>query len=178
MLKVDSNAQQIFQQQFGGSLAPPVTGLAGVLPSAENARSSGVAAATDQAGNVYVTGSTSTSDFLVTTNVPLGTGCAYPALTTNTGLIGVIGFLIVDDSFVMKLSPDGKVSYATFVGGSCWDRPTGIAVDAAGNVSIAGETDSADYPLVSAVQAAPAYRQFASFVSSLNSTGSALTFSS
>ncbi len=176
--KLDSNAQQIYLQQFGGSQAPPVTGLAGLLPSSENARSSGVAAATDQAGNVYVAGSTSTSDFPVTTNVPLGTGCPYPALTANTGLIGVIGFLVVDDSFVMKLTPDGKVSYATFVGGSCWDRPTSIAVDSAGNVSITGETDSADYPLVSAVQAAPAYRQFASFVSSLNSTGSALTFSS
>ena len=179
VLKVDSNGQQIYLQQFGGSLAPPfVNYLGGLLPSPENARSSGVAVATDQAGNVYIAGSTSTSDFPVTTNASLGIGCTYPALTTNTGLIGVLGFLLIDDSFVMKLTPDGKVSYSTFVGGSCWDRPTSIAVDTAGNVSIAGETDSADYPLVSAVQAAPAYRQFASFVSSLNPSGSALTFSS
>jgi uncharacterized protein (TIGR03437 family) len=78
----------------------------------------------------------------------------------------------------MKLGPDGTVSYATFIGGSCYERPTSIAVDGAGNVSIVGESDSADYPLQSAVEAAPAYRQFASLVSSLNATGSALTFSS
>jgi uncharacterized protein (TIGR03437 family) len=78
----------------------------------------------------------------------------------------------------MKLGPDGTVSYATFVGGSCYDHPTDIAVDGVGNVSIAGETDSYDYPLLSAIAAAPAYRQFASFLSSINASGSALTFSS
>jgi uncharacterized protein (TIGR03437 family) len=181
VLKVDSNGQQIYLQQFGGSLAPPVTGLAGLLPSSENARSAGVAAVTDPAGTVYIAGSTSTSDFPVTPGAYqtiLGTGCPYPAFTSNTGLTGVIGFLAIDDIFVMKLGPDGTISYATFIGGSCYDRPASIAVDEAGNVSITGETDSADYPLQSAVEAGPAYRQFASFVSSLNATGSALTFSS
>jgi uncharacterized protein (TIGR03437 family) len=181
VLKVDSNAQQIYLQQFGGSISPPVTGLAGLLPSSENARSAGVAAVTDQDGNVYIAGSTSTSDFPVTPGAyqtKLGTGCPYPAFTTNTGLIGVIGFLAIDDNFVIKLDANGMVTYTSFVGGSCYDRPTSIGVDGTGNVFIAGETDSADYPLQSPFEAPPAYRQFASFVSSLNASGSALTFSS
>jgi uncharacterized protein (TIGR03437 family) len=181
VLKVDPSGQQVYQQSFGGSQGPPVNTSGGYLPSFENAHTLGVAVVTDQAGNAYVAGTTSTSDFPVTPNAyqtTIGSGCPYYALTVNTGLIGVIGFSLIDDSFVLKLGPDGTVSYATFVGGSCYDRPTGIAVDGGGNVSIAGETDSYDYPLLSAVEAAPAYRQFASFVSSLNASGSALTFSS
>ena len=182
VLKVDPSGQQIYQQSFGGSQSPPYTGSSGgFLGSAENPHTNGIAVVTDQTGNAYIAGSTSTSDFPVTPNAyqtTLGSGCPYPALTVNTGLIGVLGFLYIDDSFVMKLGPDGTVSYATFVGGSCYDHPTGIAVDGNENVSIAGETDSYDYPLLSAVSAAPAYRQFASFVSSLNASGSALTFSS
>ena len=177
--KLDSSARQIYSQSFGGTKTPPMAGF--FLPSLENARAAGVAVVADPAGNVYVTGSTSTSDFPVTANAyqtTLGSGCPYPAFTANTGLIGVIGFTVIDDSFVMKLGPDGQVSYATFVGGSCYDHPTGIAVDGNGNVSIAGETDSEDYPLVAAVEGAPGYRGFLSFVSSLSADGSALTFSS
>ncbi len=179
VLKVDSNGQKIYLQQFGGSKTPPMAGF--FLPSMESARTNGVAVVADQAGNTYVAGNTSTTDFPVTANAAktiLGSGCTYPALTTNTGLIGVLGFTIIDDSFVMKLGSDGKVTYSTFVGGSCWDRPTSIAVDSGGNVAIAGETDSADYPLLSAYKSAPPYRQFASFVSTLNASGSAVTFSS
>lgn len=179
VLKLDSNGRQIYLQPFGGSQTPPMAGF--YLPSIESPRSAGAAVVADQAGNAYVTGSTSTSDFPVTANAyqtSIGSGCPYPATTVNTGLIGVIGFTIIDDSFVIKLGPDGMVSYSTFLGASCYDRPTSIAVDGSGSVSIAGETDSADYPLLWASEGAPAYRQFASFVSSLNASGSALMFSS
>ena len=79
---------------------------------------------------------------------------------------------------MVKLSPDGKTAlYSTLVGGSCYDHPSSIAVDAAGNAYITGETDSTDYPLVSPIEGVPFTRQFASFVSALNPSGSALTFS-
>jgi uncharacterized protein (TIGR03437 family) len=181
VLKLDSNGQQIYLQQFGGTHIPPIATNSGSLPEVENARSSGVAVAAGQDGSTYVTGTTSTADFPITGGAAqpvIGSGCTYPALTINTGLIGVLGEFMIDDSFVMKLGADGKVAYSTFVGGSCYDRPTSIAVDSSGNVAIAGETDSADYPLQAALEAAPPYRQFKSFVSTLNTAGSALTFSS
>jgi hypothetical protein len=67
--------------------------------------------------------------------------------------------------------------YSTLIGGACYDHPTSIAVDASGQVTIAGETDSADYPQVSPLAGAPPMRQFASFVSTFSADGSALPFS-
>lgn len=181
VMKVDSSGRQLYQKEFGGSTVPAQMGFGGFLGAPEGPRSQGAALATDADGNLYVAGSTSTSDFPVTakaTQMTIGSGCAYPALEVNTGLIGVIGSVLIDDNFVMKLDPDGNILYSTYIGGSCWDHPTGIAVDSAGNVTIVGETDSGDYPLLSGIEAAPAQPQFASFLSTLNAFGSALTFSS
>ena len=51
------------------------------------------------------------------------------------------------DVFVAKLSPDGsKLLASTLLGGSSIDQPGGVAVDAEGNVFVAGTTDSTDFP--------------------------------
>jgi hypothetical protein len=50
-------------------------------------------------------------------------------------------------------------------------------LNAAGEVYVGGETDSANFPLVSPIQGAPPTPQFASFVSAFDPTLSALTFS-
>jgi len=84
----------------------------------------------------------------------------------------------VDDVFVVKLSPDGKTAlFSTLLGGSCYDRPTSIALDAAGRIYVAGETDSEDFPLFLNLELVPVGDQFASFVSVFDPTGSALSFS-
>jgi uncharacterized protein (TIGR03437 family) len=135
----------------------------------------------DGTGAAYIAGATSGADFPVTGGAyqpGIGAGCTYPAFEINTGLIGVIRDYLVDDNFVVKLSADGqKALYSTLLGGSCFDRPSSIAVDGSGNVYIAGETDSADYPLVAGVFGAPQIPQFASFFSALNPSGAALGFS-
>jgi hypothetical protein len=51
------------------------------------------------------------------------------------------------DIFVLRLAPDGNgVVSGTFVGGSSGDVPKGLALDAAGNVYVTGNTSSADFP--------------------------------
>ena len=47
---------------------------------------------------------------------------------------------------------DPKVVYATYLGGSHYDRGSGIAVDAAGCAYVTGTTTSADFPLSNAFQ--------------------------
>jgi len=94
-------------------------------------------------------------------------------------MMGSIFEWLVDDVFVVKLSPDGKAAlFSTLLGGSCYDHPASIALDAFGRVYITGETDSADFPLVSSFEPAPPVRQFASFLSVFSPAGSALMLSS
>ena len=78
---------------------------------------------------------------------------------------------------------DPELGYSTYVGGSSNDYATSIAVDAAGSAYITGYTASANFPLAGAFQStcgggsctAPNYD---AFVTKLNSTGSAVVYSS
>jgi hypothetical protein len=81
-----------------------------------------------------------------------------------------------NDAFVMKFNSTGSsLEYATLVGGVHDDTARHILVDAAGNATIAGPTYSSDYPISTngRRQAADA----GGFVTTLNSTGTALMFS-
>lgn len=87
------------------------------------------AVALDAAGNVYVAGGTQSAN--------------YP---TTDGVLGKSaggGW----DAFVAKISPDGSVLYSTYLGTSSSDEAYAIAADAAGNVYIAGYTDSTRFPV-------------------------------
>ncbi|MBI3652845.1 MAG: SBBP repeat-containing protein [Acidobacteria bacterium] len=106
--------------------------------------------AVDASGNVYVTGSTSSSDFPVSAN-------AFQRQNQH----GYGG----DDAFVLKLNPNGDgLVYATFLGGSLSTRYPypdsgqdigyGIAVDALGNAYVTGETASLDFPIKKPLQTA------------------------
>ncbi len=75
------------------------------------------------------------------------------------------------DGFVVKLTPDGsQVVYATRIGGSGFDVAVGLAVDPAGGVVVVGQTESADFPLVNALQA-DLRGGFDSWVARLNDAG-------
>jgi hypothetical protein len=92
----------------------------------------------DAAGNLYVVGSTTS------TNFPLG-GTAY-----QNGLSGSAG----TDAFFLKFNPANsgldQMVYSTYLGGSDTDVANGVAVDAAGKVYIVGTTRSQNFPLVNA----------------------------
>jgi len=118
------------------------------------------AIAIDGSGNAYVTGYTSSTNFPIF-------GGAFQASYGG-------GF---NDAFVTKLNPTATgLVYSTFLGGISDDTASSIAVDPAGNVYICGETNSPNFPVSSPLQAANAGGQDA-FVTKLNATASALTFS-
>jgi hypothetical protein len=57
-----------------------------------------------------------------------------------------------NDVMVVKLSASGDVLFTKYLRGSAHDYGTGIAVDAAGDVYVGGWTDSADFPILNAIQ--------------------------
>ncbi len=99
---------------LGGSLADTASGVA-----------------VDSTFNAYVTGSTVSPDFPVTTPVfqhAYGGGNA--------------------DAFVAKLGPTGTtLIYSSFLGGTNTEIAGGIAVDSAGSAYVDGQTCSQDFPL-------------------------------
>ncbi len=87
------------------------------------------AVAVDVAGNVYITGETSSAE----DSFPVTVG---PDLTYNGG---------DDDIFVVKVRADGAaLIYAGFIGGDDSEDGFGIAVDTAGNAYITGVTRSSE----------------------------------
>ncbi len=126
--------------------------------------------AVDRAGNVYVSGATSTSD--------LDTVSAYQP---NFG--GMTAGVLTGDGFIAKFSPTGALLYLTYLGGSFDDGITAIAVDASGNAYLTGETNSSDFPLVNPFQSTFAgmggsvSRTGDAFVAKLNPTGNQLLYS-
>lgn len=88
-----------------------------------------LAIAVDAVGNIYLAG-TGTHGLDVQTNA-LARECNAQ----------------VQCAFVMKLDASGsRMIYATYLGGSFWDRARSVAVDSAGRAWVSGDTDSPDYP--------------------------------
>ena len=59
------------------------------------------------------------------------------------------------EAFVMKLDGTGKIVLFTTLSGKGSDAATGLAIDAAGNIYVAGATTSANLPLHNALQSTP-----------------------
>ena len=113
--------------------------------------------ALDAQGNIYVAGSASPNI------VPTPGGQSFPlppmpAGAFQTTLNGVVcsaggggpspGFQrFCTYQYVAKLDPAGKLIWGTYVNGRYGAIPAGISVDGAGNVIVAGTTNSADYPV-------------------------------
>ena len=55
-----------------------------------------------------------------------------------------------DDVFVFKLDPTGtQVVFSTYLGGSGYDDPLGLAVDSSGGIYVSGQTSSTNFPMTS-----------------------------
>lgn len=79
---------------------------------------------------------------------------------------------VCSDALVIKFNPQGTATYVTYIGGSQYDGPNALAVDTAGQVWVAGQTTSTDFPLVNPLRATPADI----FVAELDATGSTLLY--
>jgi len=83
-----------------------------------------------------------------------------------------------NDAFILKLSGDaGKLVYATFLGGSAEDDGYAIAVDAAGQAYVAGQTLSTNFPVTPGAAQNTLKGIAAAFVSRLDSAGAHLVYS-
>jgi Beta-propeller repeat/Domain of unknown function (DUF4214) len=150
-----------------------VAGAAGMIYSTYiggtgNEGAAGIAL--DRLNNVYLTGSTKSTDFPVTKNA------MQPA---NSG---------GNDAFIIKLNPSragaAGLIYSTYLGGSADDTGNAMTVDGVGNVYLTGDTRSTNLPVtvgafqpsiggVSDVFSAPGGD---AFVAKLNAAGTALVY--
>ena len=84
--------------------------------------------AVDPSGNIYLAGVTAATDF------PLLNPLQRVSAPRSTG-------------FLVKLGPDGKMLYSTFLGGTAGASAlNAVAVDSAGNAYVTGWTSAPDYP--------------------------------
>ncbi len=94
--------------------------------------------AVDSEGNTYVAGYTSSGDF--------------PAAPTPQALTFGNGSQL-RGAFVAKIDKSGSnLVYSTYLSGSVEEEATGLAVDPAGNLYVAGTTHSPDFPTRNAYQ--------------------------
>ena len=119
--------------------------------------------ATDSAGNTYIT------SLVFDPTYPTTAGSLQPTCASCASSL--------PDVVVTKLSADGSGQvYSTFLGGTNYDEPFGIAVDGNGNAIVVGRTQSTDFPVKNPAST-PTVTDFSAFVSSLSADGSALNYS-
>ncbi len=117
--------------------------------------------AVDADGNVYVTGSTTSTDFPIVNAV-------QPTLGGGR------------DAFVSKISADGsQLLYSTYLGGSGDELTYGssIAVDGDGDAYVTGDTRSDDFPTANALQGNLGRGGLSAFITELSPDGGTLVFS-
>ncbi|PYV36779.1 MAG: hypothetical protein DMG06_29945, partial [Acidobacteria bacterium] len=114
----------------------------------------------DAAGDAYLTGQTSSTNFPTTVGA------------FDTSFNGGI------DAFVTKLNPTGtSLIYSTYLGGSDDDPGRAIAIDAAGSAYLTSYTRSADFPITLGAFDTSFNGDYDTFVTKLNPTGTSLVYS-
>ena len=140
----------VYSTYLGGSASETASGIA-----------------VDNAGSAYVAGTTESNDF--------------PTLNAFQAVNHEASNGAKADAFLTKFNADGSaLAYSTYLGGSGEDRAYGVAVDDAGNATVVGSTQSADFPTAKPLQPADngaTAGTSVAFVSQFNAAGNALTFS-
>ncbi|MFL6332918.1 MAG: SBBP repeat-containing protein [Pyrinomonadaceae bacterium] len=121
--------------------------------------------AVDAAGAAYLAASTYSRDY------PTTPGSYQPATKTPQGFFST-------DAVVTKVAPDGaSLVYSTYLGGTQGESTFGVALDAAGQLHVAGATYGVDFPTQNPLYPTARNPQGNGFLTKLNAAGSALVYS-
>lgn len=141
--------------------------------------------ALDSAGNVYLTGYTTSTSFPTTNSFYPTTG--VPGIQNSLHISGSFDKNLNNypaDAFVAELDNSGSnLLFSTYLGGSELDGGYGIAVDAATNIYVTGYTSSTDFPvttnaLFKSLQCTnTGYYNFNAFVTEIAAGGAKLNYS-
>lgn len=129
------------------------------------------AVATDPAGNVYLAGETTSSNF------PVTAGAFQTRRGNSPGTIFGFQAQFLPNAFVTKLSPAGEILWATYLGGSGPDAALGIAVDSKGSPYVLGYSYSPDFPTTRGAYQTTAPLSNRAFVAKFTPDGSSLAYS-
>jgi hypothetical protein len=155
--KLDPSGAVVYSTFLGGSGAlDPIGGVSGD-------RGEGIAVSA--AGEVYLTGITASRDFPTV-------HALQPKFDTTPSTSSFIQLFATTNAFVTKLSADGSaLVWSTYLGGS-GGRGLGLALDAAGDVYVAGTAGIGFQPTPGAVSATPS----GGFVAKLSGAGDELLY--
>lgn len=130
---------------FAGKLDPTGSQLSWstYLGGSSVDRATGKGVVIDGDGNSYLLGGTYSPDFPVSEG-SFDTTFNGPTLVGDSqDPEGPMG-----DSYLVKLDPTGSSAlYATYLGGSGFEKDNGIVVDSMGEVHLSGRTSSVDFPM-------------------------------
>jgi hypothetical protein len=128
----------------------------------------GYGIAVDGSGDAFIVGTTYSLDF------PVTAGVYQPACGGGTCANG--------DVFITEINPSGSaLVYSTYLGGKTTNEGNAIALDSSGNAYVTGYTKSSNFPVTPGVfqpvcaSCKSAYVD--AFVTAINSTGTALVYS-
>jgi len=145
----------------------PAVGFSTFIGGSQNDYGYGIAV--DATGNVYIGGQTFSPDFPISSDAHQS-GCGG-------------GDCALGDGFITKLNSTGSdVIYSTYFGGRNRDLVNGLAVDAANNIYVTGQTYSPDFPTTKgAFQTLCGGRNCRTgegFVAEIDASGASLIYSS
>jgi hypothetical protein len=121
--------------------------------------------AVDAAGAAYLAASTYSRDY------PTTPGAFQQTAKTPDGFFS-------GDVVVSKVAPGGaSLAYSTYLGGTRSESTFGVALDAAGQLHIAGMTDSEDFPTQNAVYPTARDPRGNGYLTKLNAAGTGLVYS-
>ena len=146
--KLDPEGRLLFSTYFGGAGYDAVEALT-----------------LDRDGNVILVGETHSTDLPTTAD----------AFQPDYAGGSAFGY---GDGFIARIGPDGsQLLYCSYFGGTGDEKINGLAVDADGNVCLAGQTDSRDLPLKNALQPAPGGGTSDGFIAKFDPALTSLIFS-
>ena len=142
---------------FSGRLASPSTVSYATYFGGSNSEAISAVRA-DAFGNVYVAGRVQSANF--------------PLLNARDAELGGL-----TDAFAAKFNPAGQLVWSTYLGGAGIDSADDLALDAAGNVYVVGNTQSADFPVTANAFDQTINSVSDAFVTKISSDGSTLLYS-